>query len=576
MIFFLRTIKIGIAFLFLSTFVMGQSLENIRVNQIGYHPAIEKIALVIDNDATYFDLITHDGVVKYSGALKKNGKWYASGERVSVADFSGFQETGVFKIRLPDGTISHPFSIENHIYEDITKASVKYFYYNRSSIEVTEEFGKKWSRDFGHPDDRINVHWTAASEGLPKGTIISSPGGWYDAGDYNKYLATAGISTYSMLLAFEQYKDYISTIDLNIPESKNAIPDLLDECLWELRWMLTMQDPTDGGVFHKLSAQNFTGMTQPNQENNIERFVCGRNTNATLDFASTMAVSYRIFKKYDAVLPGFADSCLVAAKKAMSWATLHPDVSAVQCQEFNTGAYGDGKISDEWTWAPVEMYIATKDDSYLELAQFNLDTIDEANWADKTALPYLSILTHKEAFKGKKAWLIRAQNKVKQLANSYVSYRTKKCPYKVAMGEDANDWVWGSNGVAMNQSLVLLTAYHYFGKNEYLQTGLSNLHYVLGLNPTGYCYITGYGDKQYYFPHHRLSESDEVSNPIPGMLSGGPWATGMSDCKGYPSEYPAKKFLDQLCSYSTNEVAINWNAPLVYTLLVTQAILSKK
>ncbi len=91
------------------------------------------------------------------------------------------------------------------------------------------------------------------------------------------------------------------------------------------------------------------------------------------------------------------------------------------------------------------------------------------------------------------------------------------------------------------------------------------MDYILGRNPTGYSFVTGFGEKTPLHPHHRISQSDTVAAPVPGMLVGGPHAWQQDKCH-YKSNEPTKSYSDSWCSYSTNEIAINWNAPLVYVL----------
>src|SRR5207253_3073778 len=85
------------------------------------------------------------------------------------------------------------------------------------------------ARRCGHADERVLVHASAASPGRPEGTVISAPKGWYDAGDYNKYIVNSGITVYTMLAAWEHYPALFKDGQLNIPESGNGLPDLLDE-----------------------------------------------------------------------------------------------------------------------------------------------------------------------------------------------------------------------------------------------------------------------------------------------------------------------------------------------------------
>src|SRR5690606_23356989 len=134
----------------------------------------------------------------------------------------------------------------------------------RASMELEEEYAGAWSRPAGHPDTQVEIHTSAAGKDRPAGTFIPSPGGWYDAGDYNKYIVNSGITTGTLLSAYEDFPAYFNALELKIPESKNNLPDLLDEVLYNLRWMLSMQDPADGGVYHKLTTADFEGMeTKP-------------------------------------------------------------------------------------------------------------------------------------------------------------------------------------------------------------------------------------------------------------------------------------------------------------------------
>ena len=250
----------------------------------------------------------------------------------------------------------------------------------RVSIPLKEKYAGKWSRAKGHPDTQVLIHASAASTQRPEGTVISSPRGWYDAGDYNKYIVNSGISTYTLLSLYEDFPVYMKTVKLNIPESGNGVPDLLNETLWNIRWMLTMQDPNEGGVYHKLTNAVFDGMVMPDKAT-TPRYVVQKSTAATLDFAAVMAQSARIFGKFPKELPGLADSCLNAAKKAWDWAQKNPNLLYMQNamnQKFSpkvtTGEYGDRNVSDEFIWAACELFVTTKDDSYVKTVNIMPDT----------------------------------------------------------------------------------------------------------------------------------------------------------------------------------------------------------
>ncbi|NUQ21065.1 MAG: endoglucanase, partial [Gemmatimonadaceae bacterium] len=134
------------------------------------------------------------------------------------------------------------------------------------------------------------------------------------------------------------------------------------------------------------------------------------------------------------------------------------------------------------------------------------------------------------------------------------------------------DWSWGSNGVAANEGVALLQAFRLTADSSYLDAAVAALDYLLGRNPTGYSFVTGYGAKTPHSPHHRPSASDTVAAPVPGLLVGGPNPGQQDRCAGYPSRLPALSYLDDVCAYASNEIAINWNAPFAYLALAIDAI----
>jgi len=144
---------------------------------------------------------------------------------------------------------------------------------------------------------------------------------------------------------------------------------------------------------------------------------------------------------------------------------------------------------------------------------------------------------------------------------------------------NSGEFVWGSNAVIANQGIWLLHAYYLTGEEQYYTTAKSVLDYLLGRNPLNMSFMTGFGTNSPMNPHHRPSTSDGVPEPVPGMLVGGPQRDYNSDigsksweCSDYRTSYPATSYTDQRCSFATNEVAINWNAPLAYLAGAIEAI----
>lgn len=569
-----------IIFIFFSTISCCYAQEklstSIRLNQIGFYPNAKKVAVIGTETATDFFIASPDLKKKYySGKLTEVKSSSYSPKKTRIADFSAFKNSGSFVVVVPGIGYSYSFEIREKVHHAVAKASLKAFYFQRFSIPLTEEFAGKWKRAAGQSHKQIEVHPSAAGNARPAGTIISSPRGWIDAGDYNKYIVNSGITTATILSAYEDFSSYYDTLKLNIPESKNQIPDILDEALWNLRWMLTMQDPNDGGVYHKCTNAKFDGMVMPDQANTT-RYVVQKGTAAALNFAAVTAQASRILKRFESQLPGLADSCLNSSKQAWTWAKQNPNVEYNQNKlneafdpDIVTGAYGDKTFTDEFIWAAAELSISTNDLSYVK----SVDLLyDEAwlvpSWNQVKLLGYYSLLKNPKLLD--EAIVRELKARLLKTADELIK-GVEDRTYNSVMGGSAKDFVWGSSAVAANQGILLLYAYRLSNNTTYVENALGNLDYLLGRNATGYSFLTGYGDKTPMHIHHRPSEADGVIEPVPGLLAGGP-NPGMQDKCTYASSVPDEAYVDDVCSYASNEIAINWNAPLVYLVGGLEAI----
>lgn len=546
--------------LLILSFGSGYAQENIRLNQLGFLPNARKVAVIVNTDVTNFTLLkSQDNTIVYTGTLSASKHWDKSDENVRIADFSDFTMRGKFKLQLSNGNTSYPFDISDEAMHSTSMASLKAFYFNRASIALEETFAGVYKRAAGHPDNQVIVLPSAASTNRPAGTVISTPKGWYDAGDYNKYIVNSGISVFTLLAAYENYGGYYDSLEVNIPETGNGIPDILNEALWNIEWMGTMQDPDDGGVYNKTTHANFDGVVMPNQST-AKRYVVAKGTAAALDFAAVMAMASRIYKTY---LPEKSAEWLTQAEKAWDWAKQNSNVpfnnpgASGSYPAVNTGGYGDGTFTDEFFWAASELFITTQKETYLTQLNFNL-SFDIPGWPNVQTLGILSLSLHPTGLKT--ADSTKVFNTLTNLANN-LSSKAGSSPYLIPN----NDFYWGSNSVPGNQGVILMRAYEITRKEEYYHAALSALDYLLGRNAIGYCFVTGLGSKSPQKIHHRQSGADNISAPVPGFLSGGPNPYNTDDCgNNYPSTLPAKCWKDDFCSYSTNEVTINWNAPLVY------------
>lgn len=528
--------------------------------------------------AKYFYIISVDKKdTAFKGSLGEERQSVYSSTKTNIADFSALQKSGAYTVNVPGAGNSYPFVINNNVLHTVAAGLLKGYYYQRVSMPLDEKYAGLWHRPAGHPDNEVLVHPSAASDKRPAGTIISTPGGWYDAGDYNKYIVNSGISVGTLLSAYEDFYKYFDTLKTNIPESDNRTPDILDEALYNIRWMLTMQDPNDGGVYNKCTNAAFDSMVMPGVTK-LPRYVVAKGTAATLDFAAVMAQTARITKRLNKLWPGLSDSCLRAAQDAWQWALQHPALAynqdAINKQyepKITTGGYGDNRFKDEWFWAACELFITTKSLQYYDtvIAGFNTP-LSIPSWASVHALGYYTLLRNEKGISANTPVDIALlKQRLVIFADSLVAGGNKA--FSTVMGQSKRDFIWGSSAVAANQGVALINAYLISKDRKYFDAALTNLDYILGRNATGYCFVTGFGTYSTMHPHHRQSVADGVDAPVPGLLAGGP-NPGRQDHTTYPFTEPETAYNDADPAYASNEIAINWNAPAVYLANAVEAL----
>jgi endoglucanase len=276
-------------------------------------------------------------------------------------------------------------------------------------------------------------------------------------------------------------------------------------------------------------------------------------------------------------MPGFDQTCLNAALAAWRWARKNPNVrynqntlNAAYNPDIVTGEYGDSHFADEFQWAAAELFITTKADSFLTAYNPLAGSFGVPAWPTVNTLGLYSLAFHRAKLGNAVdttfavlALLNLARRLRSQVANS---------AYHVVMGESNDDFVWGSNAVAANQGMVLIQAYQLTGDASFLEAAIQNLDYMLGRNAVGFCFVTGFGSKPSMRIHHRQSQADGIVDPVPGLLAGGPNPRREDGCSGYLGPERARSYVDEVCSYASNEIAINWNAPLVYVAGAIEAL----
>ena len=545
----------------------------IRYNQVGCYPDQEKVIVVEGvNPEGKVRVTTPKGKLLTPKVMREAvSPW--SGKTRYLVDLGDLKAQGKYHVEMDGQTCD--LLVTKRPYQDIARASLRLFYLIRSGIAI--EQGGVYNRPLGHPDTHVLIHPSAATEKRPAGTVISSPYGWYDAGDYNKYVVNSAFSIGLMFAAYEQQRDYFDRLMTDIPESGNKTPDFLDEMMFNLKWLLTMQDPDDGGVYHKLTTPNFEGFVLPTDCHQT-RYVVAKSVTGTLDFAAVMADAARLFAPYQKDYPDFPAQAAEAAERAYLWAKEHPTAFYRQEQlkdpAVSTGTYGDGNARDEFFWAASALYRLTRKPEYLaDARQYQPQRFAIPSWGNVSALGTFEWLTEKNMQAPEDELLLMTQ--LLTYCEDAVKDVETSC-FQSPFGNNARNFGWGCLAEqCCCQALVLLYADQLMGTTKYRRYALQNADYLLGRNATGYCYVTGFGDKSPMHPHHRISDADAVEAPFPGMLVGGPNPGQQDKADGhltYPSNYPDESYLDQTESYASNEIAINWNASLVAFLCWLDAL----
>ena len=579
-----------------------QAASTIRLNQVGFLPDGAKRAVIAapQTEPMRWQLVDSSAVVLAEGMTTVFGNDPVSGDHVHRLDFSHFSGEGDgFRIRSGPA-VSHPFTIGDDAYGRLKYDALSYFYHNRSGVPIEARYagGRLWARPAGHSRDTA----TCRSDLDPHGNrwpgcdyTLDLTGGWYDAGDHGKYVVNGGIAVWTLLNVYERKqaldKD-MAYVDgsMPIPEAGNGINDLLDEARVELEFLLSMQAPSgatarvpvgiernrkdlpftaidaSGMAHHKIAAENGTSLGTAPHLSNERRVLYPVSTAATLNLAATAAQCARVWRDVDAA---FAERCLAAATRAYAAAKRNPAVYFIA--DFSgSGLYGDSKLSDEFFWAAAELFVTTgHGDYYADLQEsphFAAPLKRAPAWPRVAPLGLVSLaLVPNDLDPGDLAsvrrTIIAAARRFRaerEQSGYYIPYATDEYP-------------WGSNSNILNRAFMLGLAYDFTGDAGYRNAVIDALDYILGRNPLDRSYVSGYGERPMQHPHHRFwarAVDRNLPPPAPGALSGGPNSTAPADAVARrliaDGCAPQTCWQDDIRAYSLNEVAINWNAPLVW------------
>ena len=565
----LKTLGLVTAAHLSSTEFLGQATGPARpqgpdafFNQVGYRPGDTKIATVrgaASGQSNFRVRNAADNKVVFEGPLTSPETDPASGDLVQQANFTAFDGSGIFRIEV-GGQGTFPFAIHEKVYADALRTTMRGYTGQRCGCAVDLGGG------YQHPACHTNGAFGSSSG---KSGSLPNHGGWHDAGDYGRYIVNSGITCGTLLWAWELYPQALRELKLGIPRQHGNLPDYLEEVLWNLNWMLQLQEP-DGGVFHKQTSDHFCAFILP-QDDHLVSNVIGtgkapfKSTAATGDLAAVMAIAARCYSPFDKAL---AARFLAAARSAWTWAVANPNVVFHNPSGVATGEYGDNQVADELLWASAELWRTTGEPQYEQTflkglpAELGNLRISAPSWGTVASMAFWTYALAPAAGNAQAKAAIRS--KTHEAAQTLIG-RSQQNGYANTL--ETNDYGWGSNGTAGNQSLLLALDHHFASNRDAVNASLANLHYLLGRNCFGVSWVTQLGSRPFMHPHHRPSASDNIVAPWPGLLSGGPnRRPGDPVAKTVAAAPPMRMWIDDTGAYSMNEIAINWNAPLVFLL----------
>ncbi|GAB3882129.1 glycoside hydrolase family 9 protein [Spirosoma agri] len=526
--------------------------NHLKVDQFGYLPMARKIA-VLSNPQTGYnasqpftpsafyqvrDAATDAVVLRGSPVSWNGGATHAqSGDKAWWFDFSAVQKAGSYYVYDSlQNKRSYTFDIGNEVYKNVLKQATRVFFYQRSGFAKQTPYaetpwtdGAAFLKPQQDTDSRLVTNTSVA-------TSKNLRGGWFDAGDYNKYVPFTYGTMVDMLLAYED-NPAVWTDDFTIPESGNGVPDILDEAKWELDWLLRMQQ-TDGSLLHKVSVTDFSAVSPPSADTNVRRYGAA-STDATATGAAVLALAAIQFKSLsDPAKQRYSDTLQTAAINAFNWANANPNVtfSNTGFQSAAATYTADDRLARRVA-ASAFLYVLTGNTTYKTFFDANYSQVHLIQWgyAYPFEATYQDALLYYARASGatvsvKNAILTTYSGSVKtNNAENLPAYLNQTDAYRAFLGD--RNYTWGSNETKAHQGNLFFAMNTYnldaANKTNYQDAGMGFVHYMHGVNPTAYCYLTNMTTAGAEFSAPTMYHSwfgDGTAfdvNPPPGYLVGG-------------------------------------------------------
>jgi hypothetical protein len=570
-------------------------IQLIVVDQFGYRTKATKVAVIRAPQVGYDSGVSFTPGTQYTVVDKATGKavkqgapaaWNggatdaSSGDKVWWFDFSDVTTPGTYTVNDVDKKVrSVEFDIDDNVYRSVLKHAVRMYYYQRAGFaKSAATAGTEWADGASHmgagQDSQAHA-WTAKTD---ESLVKDLHGGWYDAGDFNKYTAWAAGTVITLLRAYDDNPTAFGD-DYGIAESGNGIPDLLDEVKWALDWIVRMQN-TDGSL---LCVMGLASASPPSSATGPS-YYGPATTNASLMAAAVFAYASKFYgARSEASLKTFAADLRSRAVKAWTWADANPSVLYYNNDESKQAgssglASGDQETDDAGRLfskfqAATYLYEATGDAVYKTFAETNWNKVLSSGAPTEWDMERADAATYLSQLSGVTASVASAivSQVATNVGNQLSAVTGTKDPYRAYL----KDYTWGSNQIKMAQGHIyqLLAKY---GSGTTATTAAAAaeeyVHYLHGVNPIGLVYLTnmqraGAENSAKTLFHTWFADKskwDQVSStspgPAPGFVPGGPNSGfSLDSCCTAPSGdsayhcYGASEY--SLCSQ-------NWTPPL--------------
>ena len=495
----------------------GAFTLRIAVDQFGYRPDMPKVAVISDPQQGFNAAESYtpgstlevrtwsNNAVVFSGSSVawSNGATHAqSGDRVWWFDFSPVTRWGEYYIYDPaNDTRSDRFRIDSAVYEDVLKQAVRMFYYQRRSTDKPLPYAEaRWTDGTNFMGPLQDAHCRLVTNPV-LATEKDLRGGWFDAGDYNKYVNFTVSPISDLLFAYRQ-NPLIWPDDWNIPESGNGIPDLLDEVKWELDWLLRMQN-ADGSVLSKVGVNQFQGASPPSAET-AQVFYGAQSTTATLSAAGNFAQAVRAFQSVG--MTAYANTLSNAAVAAYNWAVANPSVIFTNTGFQSADPEVDTSSTDNYDYARDNLRIRAAVFLYDLTGQAAYRTFVESTYANVHGIawwwwnfyenPVQDALLYYTTLPGVSPAVVSDIRTHKQStmdsSDYFGAWTSGKDAYQAYLPD--GDYTWGSNQEKGHAGMLYDEQVTY-GLNTaqataYRAAAAGYVHYINGVNPLTMVYLS--------------------------------------------------------------------------------------